>query len=44
MAEKKTKGKIPGQGQPVDASTDLFWRDNKNFAEVFSKAVFMGFL
>ena len=42
MAEKKTKGKIPGQGQPVDASTDLFWRDNKNFAEVFSKAVFNG--
>jgi hypothetical protein len=42
MAVKKTKGKIPGQGQPVDASTDLFWRDNKNFAEVFSKAVFNG--
>lgn len=42
LAEKKTKGKIPGQGQPIDASTDLFWRDNKNFAEVFSKAVFNG--
>lgn len=42
MAQKKTKGKIPGQGQPVDASTDLFWRDNQNFAEVFSKAVFNG--
>lgn len=42
MAQKKTKGKIPGQGQPTDASTDLFWRDNKNFAEVFNKAVFNG--
>lgn len=42
MAKSKTKGKIPGQGQPVDAATDLFWRDNRNFAEVFSKAVFNG--
>ena len=42
MVKKKTKGKIPGQGQPTDASTDLFWRDNENFAEVFSKAVFNG--
>ena len=44
MAQSKAKGKIPGQGQPVDAATDLFWRDNKNFAEVFSKTVFDGML
>ena len=36
MTQKKAKGKIPGQGQPIDASTDLFWRNNENFAEVFS--------
>ena len=35
-------GKIPGQGQPIDAATDLLWRDNANFAEVFSKIVFKG--
>ncbi|MBQ6518319.1 MAG: Rpn family recombination-promoting nuclease/putative transposase, partial [Anaerolineaceae bacterium] len=42
MAKKTIKGKIPGQGQPADAATDLFWRDNRNFAEVFTKAVFNG--
>ena len=35
-------GRIPGQGQPIDAATDLLWRDNVNFAEVFSKIVFKG--
>ena len=40
MAKKPAKGKIPGQGQPIDAQMDLFWRDNRNFAEVFNKAVF----
>ena len=35
MAKKKTKGRIPGQGQSTDASTDLFCCDNENFAEVF---------
>ena len=42
MAGKSAKGKIPGQGQPVDAQMDIFWRDNKHFAEVFSKEVFTG--
>ena len=42
MAKKPAKGKIPGQGQPIDAQMDLFWRDNRNFAEVFNKAVFNG--
>lgn len=42
MARKGTNPQIPGQGQPVDAATDLLWRDNNNFAEVFSKAVFNG--
>ena len=36
------KGAIPGQGQPIDSSTDLLWRDNEIFAEVFSKIVFNG--
>ena len=42
MPGKKSQAKIPGQGQPVDAATDLFWRDNDRFAEVFSKFVFNG--
>ena len=42
MAKKPAKGKITGQGQPIDAQMDLFWRDNRNFAEVFNKAVFNG--
>ena len=41
MAKKPAKGKIPGQGQPIDAQMDLFWRDNRNFAEVFNKRFLM---
>ena len=37
------KGAIPGQGQPIDSSTDLLWRDNEIFAEVLAKLFSMAY-
>lgn len=39
---KSKAGKLPGQSRPVDSSTAVLWRNNKRFAEVFSKVVMDG--
>ena len=40
--KEKAKGKVPGQGKTADAALNVYWSDDRRFAEVFGKEVFNG--